>query len=314
MRSSIAAHRIADPALIKSLRLSANLAAISYYRELAARDAYLRRALGGQSSTVATSPPSCPFDWYAIEQHTTADTTAARSVVVQGTRDRAQWRVNLDIDPVTLVDSIRAHRGAFTAALALANSLADAGVLRTAPGQKIEFIGHSMGGSVAMLAAMILLLENTIALDQVSFVHMFGCPAVLHHGIGRTDWVRDFQHVVKHVVLSNDVVPRLLSAKYDHVLRFNAKLNYTFSYSPQRRPYQHVGEVMVLHPSDEGAHPLLDGPGLYSVHRRDLHAFMDYPPLLQTLATQQASAYKNHSVTTYARNLGAVARANNYVS
>lgn len=306
-----------DLRAIHQLRLSANLAAISYYRERRTREAKLRLLFGSSEGKrlldqSAEDPLASPFEWYAC------DHGRVRYVVVQGTRDRMQWKINLDIDPITLVGTTKAHRGAFHAALSLANALSDSRALASLPpSHSLGFVGHSMGGSVAMLAAMILLLTNAVSPLQISFVHMFGCPAVLHPTQGSSSLIRDFQHVVQHVVVSHDVVPRLLSANYKDLLRFSARWTRKFHYST--RPYKHVGDVMLLEPSRDilnASHPMLEGPGLYTIQKRDLDTFLDHPPILDYILNQDSSLSLSnvHSVVTYARALGNVARRKNFLS
>eukprot|EP01018_Ginkgo_biloba_P017965 Gb_01272 [translate_table: standard] len=82
-------------------------------------------------------------------------------------------------------------------------------------GKAIVFTGHSFGGAIAALATLWVLEKRMRNLS--SFCLTFGCPLIgdenLAHAIRRERWASQFCHVV----LRNDILPRVLVAPLESV-------------------------------------------------------------------------------------------------
>ncbi|KAK3245088.1 hypothetical protein CYMTET_45325 [Cymbomonas tetramitiformis] len=236
----------------------------------------------------AKSESQCPCEWFVCDD----PARKLRVVVVQGSDSLALWRSNLNFDPVEFEEGLDAsvHRGAYDATKALYKNILPF-ILEhlAAHGQEARlcFTGHSIGGSIAMLLAM-LLRHRRIA-PREAFedpIYTFGAPHVIcsdvchidESGSCRSDSAllerlglrQDFAW---HIMLNWDIVPRALTCDYTPVQRLLRRVGTSFRQlgcleGEGPVMYAALGKTMVLQPeaSKFKPHPLMPkGAGLYTI-------------------------------------------------
>lgn len=101
---------------------------------------------------------------------------------VQGSDSLDSWRANLSFDPVTFEDAslgVSVHRGMYEAALALYPRFAPmvAEHLASSPFARISFTGHSLGGSISTILAIMMVHRKLVRPSQLSPLYTFGAAA-----------------------------------------------------------------------------------------------------------------------------------------
>ena len=146
-----------------------------------------------------TSGPACPSEWFV------ADDAAAgvRYFVVQGSDSLDHWRTNLMFEPVPFepaalggggnggsggsgsgnsgaAGGIKAHRGAYEAALALYERFLPLVLEHVGSDarHRVAFTGHSIGGSMATLLALMFVARGALRPAQLAPTVTFGSPAI----------------------------------------------------------------------------------------------------------------------------------------
>jgi hypothetical protein len=108
--------------------------------------------------------------------------TSRRCACQQGSDSIESWRTNLSFDPVTFEDSelgVQVHRGIYSAALALYPRFAAIVTehLHTSPYARVSFTGHSLGGSIATVLALMLIHRRVLRAPQLGPIYTFGAAA-----------------------------------------------------------------------------------------------------------------------------------------
>ena len=148
------------------------------------------------------------------------DTNGALWISIEGSTSLASWQTNLTFQPVPFEDpkfDVRVHRGSYDCAkvlLAQVEGAVTEHVKRHGESARIHITGHSLGGSIAMVLAMMLLVRNVAPKEAFADVWTFGSPYVLCGGdklLKKLGLPRTF---VKSVAMGKDIVPRSFSCYY----------------------------------------------------------------------------------------------------
>ena len=208
------------------------------------------------------------------------DATGEILVVIEGSTSLKSWQTNLTFQPVVFEDptwDVRVHRGSYDAARAIYDRIEQAvmdhvnafGTDRA----RVHVTGHSIGGSLAALIALMLIMRGKVPREVVNDVWTFGSPYVMCGGdalLARLGLPRRF---IRSVAMGKDIVPRSFSCYYPQwarkalefapgSLKVDAKKQPSFL--EEEMFYSPMGDMYLLQAIHGSAHPLLPGgPGLY---------------------------------------------------
>ena len=217
------------------------------------------------------------------------DNTATLWVVIEGSTNFASWQANLTFQPVTFEDSalgVEVHRGAYTAAKTMYRRVEEAvkaHVAKHGARARVRITGHSIGGSIAMILAMLLLVRNGAPRYALADVWAFGAPYVMTGGealLARLGLPRSF---IRMVTMGDDIVPRSFSCYYPQWARsvldnapgpFNVDTS-SANFLDEDMFYSPMGDMYMLQANSGEPHPLLPpGPGLYVLEGDGLYELL----------------------------------------
>lgn len=181
-------------------------------------------SVASSSSGVSMSDSADFLDWFACDCQVGGEET--RVIAVRGSASLADWRLNLDFEPVAFEaefapsrggNPVLVHRGFYRAAKALIEDPRLREVLADAvlSGRRVAFTGHSLGGSAALLLSLLAVLRGFLPPEKLSAVFSFGssealCARARHLvrrlGLDRRSFV--------NIVNLHDVVPRMTVCTY----------------------------------------------------------------------------------------------------
>ena len=229
------------------------------------------------SSNGSSSSSTLPVNYCVASD----DVTGELWVVIEGSTSLASWQTNLTFQPVTFEDAeldVRVHRGSYDAARLIYDDIRAAvaeHVRAFGARAKIHVTGHSIGGSLAMLLALMLVLRKDAPREAMADVWTFGAPYVLCGGdalLARMGLPRRF---VRGVAMGKDIVPRSFSCYYPAWARkaleiapgsLKVDLGRQASFLEEEMFYSPMGDMYLLQAMHGSAHPLLPpGPGLYAL-------------------------------------------------
>lgn len=193
------------------------MASFCYYKTKWSSSIVARR----YKMTLEMCMPDAVFPWYCMSD----PRDGTYYVAISGTNAWEHWKTNARINQERLVGDIQAHAGATRM---VRDMLPDVrAVITDAP--RAVFLGHSIGGSMSCLFAMVL-REQEEGRRPVSAIAL-GSPPVLSQRIQDAP--------VENVLIDLDVVPRVLTAMYRYggsltVLQPNRKRDPYHSSMPQR--------------------------------------------------------------------------------
>lgn len=206
------------------------------------------------------------------------DETATLWVVVEGSTNFASWQANLTFQPVTFEDEslgVHVHRGAYTAAKTMYRRVEQAvkeHVAKHGARARVRITGHSIGGSIASILGLMLLVRNGAPRYALADIWAFGAPYVMSGGdalLARLGLPRTFMRIV---MMGDDVVPRSFSCYYPRWARsiletapgpFNVDTSGA-NFLDEQMFYVPMGDLYMLQAMNGDPHPLLPpGPGLY---------------------------------------------------
>ena len=291
--------------MLKGAASSGSTAAVS---SLAAAVAALNTFRGEDEEAAAAGdadgPSPFPLAWYVLDDEAGEE----RTFVIQGSDSADDWKTNLTFSPVEFegVPGVHVHRGHYDVALEMYDRFLPVVLehLARGPRQRIVFTGHSLGGSVGTMLALMMVARGAIEPEQVRDVVTVGGPSVfcevcsgcgcsIHGGHScscgpagaRAGGVlqrlgfRDEQ--VKNIALTHDIVPRAFACDYSPAAPILRRLNKSFHEVSTLRGdngnrivmFAPIGTTMVLQPSQElkfvtyeKDHPMLPpGHGLYRI-------------------------------------------------
>ena len=182
-------------------------------------------------------------------------------VVVEGSTSLASWQTNFTFQPTTFEDAaldVRVHRGSYAAACDIYARVEDVvrrHVATHGPNAKIHVTGHSIGGSIATIIALQLVLRNVAPRESMRDVWTFGSPYVLCGGdalLARLGLPRTF---LRSVTMGKDLVPRSFSCYYPQWARkmlesapgaFKVPLGEQPSFLEEEMFYAPMGDMLLL--------------------------------------------------------------------
>ncbi|OEL15160.1 hypothetical protein BAE44_0023824 [Dichanthelium oligosanthes] len=282
------------------------------------------------------SSRSCPCEWFICDD----DQNSTRYFVVQGSESIASWQANLLFEPVKFEElDVLVHRGIYEAAKGIYHQMlpyVKTHLKACGKSARLRFTGHSLGGSLAMLVNLMLLMRGEAPASALLPVITFGAPCIMcggDHLLRRLGLPRSH---VQSITMHRDIVPRVFSCHYpDHVANILKLANGNFRSHPcltnQKLLYAPMGEVLILQPEERLSphhHLLPPDSGMYRLGgggsssssasdntslRSALSAFFNSPHPLEILRDGAAygprgTVYRDHDVNSYLRSVRAVAR------
>lgn len=225
-----------------------------------------------------------PVEWLCVKDAR----TNTHYFALQGSDNLGHWRTNLSFDPVPFegFEDVSAHRGIYESSMQMYDILAplvrehlSSPTQRAADGTplppRVGFTGHSLGGSLAFLVALIMHARGDIAArEQLAPLYMFGAPQSLCGAgalMGRSSSLP--ASLFRSVIMHKDIVPRALACYYpDAVAQLLTRANDTFGrhecLACQSMLFSPIGRTYLLQPPTKVAaeHALLPpGPGIYAL-------------------------------------------------
>ncbi|KAF8762221.1 hypothetical protein HU200_009774 [Digitaria exilis] len=285
------------------------------------------------------SSRSCPCEWFVCDD----DQNSTRYFVVQGSESIASWQANLLFEPVKFEElDVLVHRGIYEAAKGMYHQMlpyVKAHLKTCGKSARLRFTGHSLGGSLAMLVNLMLLMRGDAPASALLPVITFGAPCIMCGGDHLLRRLRLPRSHVQSITMHRDIVPRVFSCHYpDHVANILKLANGNFRSHPcltnQKLLYAPMGEVLILQPDERLSphhHLLPPDSGIYRLGvdgggaspsdadtslaqlRSALSAFFNSPHPLEILKDGAAygprgSVYRDHDVNSYLRSVRGVAR------
>ncbi|KAF5733120.1 hypothetical protein HS088_TW17G00656 [Tripterygium wilfordii] len=267
---------------------------------------------------------SSPCEWFICDD----SSTYTRCFVIQGSDSLASWQANLFFEPTKFEETdVLVHRGIYEAAKGIYEQFMPAivdHVKRYGERAKLQFTGHSLGGSLSLLVNLMLLTRKAVKPSTLRPVVTFGSPFVFCGGRKiLNDLGLDESHI-HCVTLHRDIVPRAFSCNYhNHVATLLKRLNGPFRSHPclvkHKMLYTPLGKIFILQPDERSSppHPLLPrGTAFYALDKASpsvLKAFLNCPHPLETLSNPTAygsegTILRDHDSSNYLKAMNGVLR------
>ncbi|CAM0880715.1 unnamed protein product [Alopecurus aequalis] len=277
------------------------------------------------------SSRSCPCEWFICDD----DQGSTRYFVVQGSESIASWQANLLFEPVKFEGlDVLVHRGIYEAAKGMYHQMlpfVKSHLRNYGKSAALRFTGHSLGGSLALLVNLMLLMRGEAPSAALLPVITFGAPCIMCGGDSLLRKLGLPKSHVQSITMHRDIVPRVFSCNYpDHVANILKLANGNFRSHPcltnQKLLYAPMGEVFILQPDkrlsphhhllpeDSGIYHLGDSAGISLKHLQSaMSAFLNSPHPLEILKDGGAygpkgSVYRDHDVNSYLRSFRGVVR------
>lgn len=280
------------------------------------------------------SSRSCPCEWFICDD----DQGSTRYFVVQGSESIASWQANLLFEPVKFEGlDVLVHRGIYEAAKGMYHQMlpyVKSHLRSSGKSATLRFTGHSLGGSLALLVNLMLLMRGAAPASSLLPVITFGAPCIMCGGDHLLRKLGLPRNHVQSVTMHRDIVPRVFSCNYpDHVANILKLANGNFRSHPcltnQKLLYAPMGEMFILQPDkrlsphhdllppDSGIYHLSDSSSSSGTSLRRLRSamstFFNSPHPLEILKDKSAygpkgAVYRDHDVNSYLRSVRAVVR------
>ncbi|KAK7284592.1 hypothetical protein RJT34_19341 [Clitoria ternatea] len=280
------------------------------------------------------STSSSPCEWFVCDD----DQTSTRFFVIQGSESFASWQANLLFEPVQFEGSdVHVHRGIYEAAKGTYKQMLPevrAHLKSHGSRANLRFTGHSLGGSLALLVNLMLLIRKEVSISSLLPVITFGSPCIMCGGDTLLDNLGLPKSHVQAITLHRDIVPRAFSCKYpNHIAELLKAVNSNFRTHPclnnQKLLYAPMGELVILQPDDKFSpshHLLPSGSGLYVLsgevsESKDTQkqiqgaqlALMNSPHPLEILSDRSAygsggTIQRDHDMNSYLKSVRTVIR------
>ncbi|MFQ6633411.1 hypothetical protein Gotur_010685 [Gossypium turneri] len=161
---------------------------------------------------------SSPCEWFVCDDLN----TYTRCFVIQGSDSLASWQANLLFEPTEFEGTgVLVHRGIYEVAKGIYEQFMPEimdHLKRHGRRAKLQFTGHSLGGSLSLLVNLMLLARNVVKPSALRPVVTFGSPFVFCGGQRILDELGLDDNHVHCVMMHRDIVPRAFSCKYpNHV-------------------------------------------------------------------------------------------------
>ncbi|KAJ1261832.1 hypothetical protein BS78_09G060500 [Paspalum vaginatum] len=280
------------------------------------------------------SSRSCPCEWFVCDDNL----SSTRYFVVQGSETIASWQANLLFEPIKFEGlDVLVHRGIYEAAKGIYRQMlpyVKSHLRRHGKSARLQFTGHSLGGSLALLVNLMLLMRGVAPAASLLPAITFGSPSIMCGGDYLLQKLGLPKSHVQSITLHRDIVPRAFSCHYpDHIASILKLVNGNLRSHPclanQKLLYAPMGEVLILQPDEKLSphhHLLPAGIGLYlfGAQTKDsdtssttlqsaLSAFFNSPHPLEILRDAGAygpkgTVHRDHDVHSYLRSVRAVLR------
>lgn len=208
----------------------------------------------------------CPCEWFVCDDMS----STTRYFVIQGSESMASWIANIKFDPAPFEEEelgVMVHRGIYEVAKALFRELIPhirAHLAAHGDDARVQFTGHSLGGSLATLLALMLLKRSEVYAHHVLPIYTFGSPSIMCGGDHLLALVGLQRSHVRNVIMHRDIVPRAFSCEYpDHISSVLRQISSSLRQHPcllsQKVMYAPTGEMLILQPDSRASphHPLL---------------------------------------------------------
>ncbi|KAL5060642.1 hypothetical protein RYX36_032246 [Vicia faba] len=275
-----------------------------------------------------------PCEWYICDD----DQSSTRYFVIQGSESFESWQANLLFEPVQFEElDVLVHRGIYEAAkMTYQQMLPEVHAHLKSQGSRatFRFTGHSLGGSLALLVNLMLLIRKEVPVSSLLPVVTFGSPSIMCGGDRLLEKLGLSRSHVQAIAMHRDIVPRAFSCKYpNHVTELLKAVNASFRCHPclnnKKLLYAPMGELLILQPDGKfsPSHDLLPpGSGLYlltgplsesSDTEHHIQAaqlfFLNSPHPLEILADRSAYGFggtiqRDHDMNSYLKSIRTVIR------
>ncbi|KAL6124063.1 hypothetical protein ACLB2K_076579 [Fragaria x ananassa] len=274
------------------------------------------------------SPHTAPCEWFVCDD----TSTYTRCFVIQGSDSLASWQANLFFEPTKFEETnVLVHRGIYEAAKGMYEQFLPQimeHLKRYGERAKLQFTGHSLGGSLSLLVHLMLLKMKIVNPSTLRPVVTFGSPFVFCGGQKILDDLGVDENQILCVMMHRDIVPRAFSCNYpNHVATLLKRLSGSFRSHPclikKKMLYSPMGKLFILQPDENSSppHPLLPvGSALYALDKTRhgfsssiLRAFLNNPHPLETLSDPTAygsegTILRDHDSSNYLKAVNCVLR------
>ncbi|KAG8363262.1 hypothetical protein BUALT_Bualt19G0003900 [Buddleja alternifolia] len=273
---------------------------------------------------------SSPCEWFVCDD----SSIYSRCFIIQGSDSLASWQANLFFEPAKFEGTnVLVHRGIYEAAKGIYDQFMPEikqHLNRFGDRAKLQFTGHSLGGSLALLVNLMLLMRKEVKASALLPVVTFGSPFVFCGGEKILDHLGVDENHVHCVMMHRDIVPRAFSCNYpSYVAQVLKRLNGTFRNHPclnkNKLLYSPMGKMFILQPDEKSSppHPLLplgSAPALYTLNNTNisltksaLRAFLNSPHPIETLSDPTAygsegTILRDHDSSNYLKAVNEVIR------
>ncbi|KAL8142631.1 hypothetical protein V2J09_015663 [Rumex salicifolius] len=274
-----------------------------------------------------SSNSSWPCEWFVCDD----ERNATRFFVIQGSETMASWQANLLFEPIQFEGlDVFVHRGIYEAAkgiyLQMLPEIHEHIKVHGARA-RIQFTGHSLGGSLSILINLMLLTRGEVPVSSLLPAVTFGSPSIMCGGDKLLSKLGLPRSHVQAITMHRDIVPRAFSCSYpSHVVEILKAVNGNFRSHPclhnQNLLYAPMGEMLILQPEANLSpeHDLLpSGSGFYFLTcpftdaieaetqlRAAKNAFLNSPHPLEILSDRSAygnggTVQRDHDMNSYLR-------------
>ncbi|KAK7269625.1 hypothetical protein RIF29_22358 [Crotalaria pallida] len=280
------------------------------------------------------STRSSPCEWFVCDD----DQSGTRFFVIQGSETMASWQANLLFEPIQFEGlDVIVHRGIYEAAKGMYQQMLPevcAHLKARGSHATFRFTGHSLGGSLALLVNLMLLIRQEVPISSLLPVITFGSPSIMCGGDNLLEKLGLPRSHVQAITMHRDIVPRAFSCNYpNHVAELLKAVNRNFRNHPclnnQKLLFAPMGELLILQPDKKfsPSHPLLpSGSGLYLLNcplsesnntnkllRAAQLVFMNSPHPLEILSDRSAygsggTIHRDHDMNSYLMTVRTVIR------
>ncbi|CAN6704530.1 unnamed protein product [Malus baccata var. baccata] len=271
---------------------------------------------------------SSPCEWFVCDD----SSTYTRCFVIQGSDSLASWQANLFFEPTKFEGTdVLVHRGIYEAAKGMYKQFIPEiteHLNRHGEQAKLQFTGHSLGGSLSLLVHLMLLSRNCVKPSTLWPVVTFGSPFVFCGGQKILDILSVDESQIHSVMMHRDIVPRAFSCNYpNYVATLLKRLSGSFRSHPcltkNKILYSPMGKLFILQPDENSSppHPLLPpGNALYALDKTQrgfsssvLTTFLNSPHPLETLSDPTAygsegTILRDHDSSNYLKAVNEVLR------
>ncbi|XP_008781074.1 phospholipase A1 PLIP2, chloroplastic [Phoenix dactylifera] len=278
------------------------------------------------------SSQSSPCEWFICDD----DSSGTRYFSIQGSESLASWQVNLLFEPIQFEGlDVLVHRGIYEAAKGIYQQMLpeiQSHLKSRGNSATLRFTGHSLGGSLALLVNLMLLIRGEAPASSLLPVITFGAPFIMCGGDYLLQKLGLPKSHVQAIAMHRDIVPRAFSCNYpDHVAKILKAINGNFRNHPclnnKKMLYAPMGKLLILQPEEKFSpyhHLLPPGSGLYLLGNSLVDsddsarllqaaqsAFLNTPHPLEILSDRSAygsegTIYRDHDMNSYMRSVHGV--------